>query len=271
MFQILTTADPTITNWSRWSVADQSDLREVCADKKVQDNHENDDHNLNTDGTATTNALLNSSTAYNTADLCEDNQNVPSTNTEFLSSLRSSRIRDSRKISLGVISEVFSVEHVSENNDSGVCSGMAQLKATTARLKLVTRRPSYVAWQAQIQQRPKNLISQENLTNDILTEERKNWITNAFQWITEELTDMRHQDQDLARQLLSIRQEIQRIKLNMSCEYHEDMLTDVQLEMEELEELSEICDQLPPVINDNPLRHLGVTRMNISARRFSTC
>lgn len=84
---------------------------------------------------------------------------------------------------------------------------------------------------------------------------------------------MRSQDQHLARQLLCIRQDIQQIKLDKSCEVHQDMLADVELEMEELEELAEICDQLPPdpELHDNPLRHIGVTRMNISRRRFSTC
>ncbi|GAB1600367.1 protein FAM167B-like [Argonauta hians] len=150
-------------------------------------------------------------------------------------------------------------------------SDMARLKATTTRLKLATKRPSYEAWQARVFEKP--TILKHTCYTDCLTDDRKNWITKSLQWITEELADMRSQDQHLARQLLCIRQDIQKIKLDKSCEVHQDMLADVQLEMEELEELAEICDQLPPDsgLLDNPLRHIGVTRMNIHSRRFSTC
>ncbi|CAI9719500.1 Hypothetical predicted protein [Octopus vulgaris] len=157
-------------------------------------------------------------------------------------------------------------------NTDDVSSDMAQLKAAAARLKLSTKRPSYVAWQAKAQERS-TILKQAINTADCLTKERKAWISNTLRWIAQELADMRSQDQHLARQLLCIRQDIQQIKLDKSCEVHQDMLADVELEMEELEELAEICDQLPPDpgLLDNPLRHIGVTRMNISRRRFSTC
>jgi hypothetical protein len=82
---------------------------------------------------------------------------------------------------------------------------------------------------------------------------------------------MRFQDQDLARQLLSIRHDIHELKLKRSCDEHRDMLDDVQMDFEEVRELSEICDLPMDTLSDNPLRHLGVTRRNISARRFSMC
>lgn len=82
---------------------------------------------------------------------------------------------------------------------------------------------------------------------------------------------MRTQDQTLARQLLTIRSDIHQLKLARSCEQHQDMLDDVQSEMEELEEFADVLDLPTHCLNDSPLKHLGVTRMNLSARRFSTC
>lgn len=82
---------------------------------------------------------------------------------------------------------------------------------------------------------------------------------------------MRTQDQMLARQLLTIRHDIHQLKLARSCEEHRDMLDDVQSELEELEELSDVLDLPLHGLNDNPLKHLGVTKMNLNARRFSTC
>ncbi|XP_014776914.1 protein FAM167B isoform X2 [Octopus bimaculoides] len=157
-------------------------------------------------------------------------------------------------------------------NTDDLSSDMAQLKAAAARLKLTTKRPSYVAWQAKVQE-SSTILKQAVDNANCLTKERKAWISNTLRWIAQELADMRSQDQHLARQLLCIRQDIQQLKLDKSCEVHQDMLADVELEMEELEELAEICDQLPPDpgLHDNPLRHIGVTRMNISRRRFSTC
>lgn len=82
---------------------------------------------------------------------------------------------------------------------------------------------------------------------------------------------MRTQDHDLARQLLCIRQDIHKLKLQWSCEEHQEMLDDFQMDMEELHELNEICDLPLELVNNNPLKHLGVTRMNLSSRRFSMC
>ncbi|GAB1600042.1 protein FAM167B isoform X1 [Argonauta hians] len=165
-------------------------------------------------------------------------------------------------------------KHHSMNQNTTIndlCSDMAQLKATTSRLNLTTKRPSYIAWQAKVLEGPTILKHMANTA--CLSKDKRIWITNNLQCITEELADMRSQDQHLARQLLCIRQDIQRIKLDKSCEVHQHMLADVQLEMEELEELAEICDLLPhdSELYDNPLRHIGITRMNICRRRFSTC
>ena len=76
----------------------------------------------------------------------------------------------------------------------------------------------------------------------------------------------------LARQLLSLRHEIHKLKLQRSCAEHREMLEDVTMDIEEIHQLQEITDiPLTDSMNDTPLKHLGVTRMHLSARRFSTC
>lgn len=83
--------------------------------------------------------------------------------------------------------------------------------------------------------------------------------------------DLRRQDQSLARQLLGIRHELSSLKLAASCEEHQDLLDDAQDQMEELKELSRFADFPPDKRGDSPLRQIGVTKMNLSSRRFSTC
>ena len=79
---------------------------------------------------------------------------------------------------------------------------------------------------------------------------------------------MRSQDQELARTLLTLRQDIQQLKLKRSYEDHKEMLDDVQCDMEEVQEMKDVCD-LPIDTPENPLKRLGVTPMNFSSRRFS--
>ena len=83
---------------------------------------------------------------------------------------------------------------------------------------------------------------------------------------------MRNQDELLARKLLSIRHDIHQLKLQKSCEEHQEMLEDVAMEMEEFSQLSVISDMpITDSVSDTPLKQLGVMRMHLSARRFSTC
>ena len=50
------------------------------------------------------------------------------------------------------------------------------------------------------------------------------------------------------------------------------MLEDVAMDMEESNILSVISDMpISHSVSDTPLKQLGVTRMHVSARRFSTC
>lgn len=83
---------------------------------------------------------------------------------------------------------------------------------------------------------------------------------------------MREMDQALARQLLSLRHEIQDIRLRWSCEDHKTLVEDIRIELEELQYLGEITDVPVHLLEfHNPLKHWGVTKLNIHNKRFSTC
>lgn len=66
---------------------------------------------------------------------------------------------------------------------------------------------------------------------------------------------MQAQDRQLAGQLLRLRAQLHRQKVDQACHLHQELLDEAEMELE-----------LAP-----PLRHLGLTRMNISARRFTLC
>ncbi|KAJ8036976.1 hypothetical protein HOLleu_17659 [Holothuria leucospilota] len=87
---------------------------------------------------------------------------------------------------------------------------------------------------------------------------------------------MKSQDHALAMQLMQLRSEIQQVKLQKSCEEHKDLIEDKRYSLtEELEdEKWGLCDL--PLTNNNedqgfadPLKDIGVTKMNLSSRRFS--
>ena len=78
-------------------------------------------------------------------------------------------------------------------------------------------------------------------------------------------------DQHLARQLLSLRHDMHQLRLSRSCQQHRELLDDLRSDLEEQDHLSDVLDLPNSMLSDTPLRQLGVTRMNISARRFSTC
>lgn len=156
----------------------------------------------------------------------------------------------------------------------GSDSDLSRLKTTAQRLNLGTRRPSYVEWKEKYLDKSKrrskpefNTVHDQN-GNDVLTTERKDKINQALDWLRKELHEMRSQDQELARTLLTLRHDIHQLKMKRSYEEHKEMLEDVKCDMEEVQEMKDICD-LPIDTPENPLKRLGVTPMNISARRFS--
>uniref|UniRef100_A0ABI7WQU3 Family with sequence similarity 167 member A n=2 Tax=Laurasiatheria TaxID=314145 RepID=A0ABI7WQU3_FELCA len=86
--------------------------------------------------------------------------------------------------------------------------------------------------------------------------------------------EMRLQDQQLARQLMRLRSDINKLKIEQTCDLHRRMLNDATYELEERDELSDLfCDS--PLASSfslsTPLKLIGVTKMNINSRRFSLC
>ncbi|XP_048386646.1 protein FAM167A [Stegostoma tigrinum] len=187
----------------------------------------------------------------------------------------------------------------SQNDDH-----LRSLKALTQKLRLETRRPSYLEWKAKLEgkdwksskpkdqglvmtkkpsEEPSNFIrtqkqlSGSSLSDGNLTSGKFSGFENmdeALSWLRKELTEMRLQDQQLARQLMRLRSDINKLKIEQTCHLHQRMLNDATYELEERDELSDLfCDF--PVTNaftlSAPLKLIGVTKMNINSRRFSLC
>ncbi|KAM9840758.1 protein FAM167A [Aulostomus maculatus] len=176
---------------------------------------------------------------------------------------------------------------------------LVTLKALAEKLRLETRRPSYLEWKArleaenfkksvtgkvQIQAEPegkrvtleetvvKSDMIQRKLPSGVLKEFRN--MDEALSWLRRELTDMRLQDQQLARQLMRLRNDINKLKIEQTCHLHRRMLNDATVGLEERDELSDLlceCPVTPGLGLSAPLRLIGVTKMNINSRRFSLC
>ncbi|KFQ23494.1 Protein FAM167A [Mesitornis unicolor] len=207
------------------------------------------------------------------------------------------------------------IEEAPDSTDTG--SGGAappddhlrSLKALTEKLKLETRRPSYLEWKAKLEEQawkspqPTGEEEEEEASEAkkamgetvplrkvqlhlngspaqdkvTLTSGRIGGfesIDEALTWLRKELAEMRLQDQQLARQLMRLRSDINKLKIEQTCHLHQRMLNDATYELEERDELSDLfCDF--PLVNSfslsTPLKLIGVTKMNINSRRFSLC
>lgn len=84
---------------------------------------------------------------------------------------------------------------------------------------------------------------------------------------------MRLQDQQLARQLMRLRNDINSLKIVQTCNQHRKMLNDATFELEERDDMSDLCDvpMSPGLGLSESLKVIGVTKMNINSRRFSLC
>ncbi|XP_030642621.1 protein FAM167A isoform X1 [Chanos chanos] len=182
-----------------------------------------------------------------------------------------------------------------EENSEGDTEDLDNVKALTEKLKLQTRRPSYFEWKERLQNRPWtgdaqgsniNIDSKEN--NPELSEVLKDGITcptvrnicgfdtidDALEWLRNELREMQLQDNRLARQLIRLRGEIHQLKVEQVCHRHKEMLDDATYELEECGEESDLLCDIPlkaAFALSTPLKHLGLTKMNINSRRFSLC
>ncbi|XP_047483334.1 uncharacterized protein LOC125035167 [Penaeus chinensis] len=168
--------------------------------------------------------------------------------------------------------------------EEGNKDDMSRVRDLTARLKLATRRPSYLDWLNSVQNRskeigrvlelhPPKVLEEGVLEEEITDESRKKNLKSALNWLKTELQEMRQQDQQLARQLMQLRIEFQRVRLLRSCNNHQALVDEVRNEAEEARtfESSDLCD-VPQDLREafSPvLREIGVTRMNITSRRFS--
>ncbi|KAM6906653.1 LOW QUALITY PROTEIN: protein FAM167A [Lycodopsis pacificus] len=173
---------------------------------------------------------------------------------------------------------------------------LMNLKALTEKLRLETRRPSYLEWKARLEaerfgesSRGKSPIQVEPEGNVVSPTETvksdaiqcKSGVLKGFEnidealsWLRRELTDMRLQDQQLARQLMRLRSDINKLKIEQTCHLHRRMLNDATFGLEERDELSDLlceCPVTPGLGLSAPLRLIGVTKMNINSRRFSLC
>ncbi|XP_008578087.1 PREDICTED: protein FAM167A [Galeopterus variegatus] len=176
---------------------------------------------------------------------------------------------------------------------------LRSLKALTEKLRLETRRPSYLEWQARLEEQtwpfPRPPVEREASLEQgepgqhpppassaprgdmpLPTVKLGGFqsIDEAITWLRKELTEMRLQDQHLARQLMRLRGDIHKLKIEQTCRLHRKMLNDATYELEERDELSDLFCDSPLAASfslSTPLKLIGVTKMNISSRRFSLC
>ncbi|XP_053104464.1 protein FAM167A [Hemicordylus capensis] len=185
---------------------------------------------------------------------------------------------------------------------------LRNLKALTEKLRLETRRPSYLEWKAKLEglawkSHPKppeedeeGSPDEEPLKENVPSGEVQPHINGssskeqvmlapgksrgfknideALCWLRKELMEMRLQDQQLARQLMRLRSDINKLKIEQTCHLHRRMLNDATYELEERDELSDLLCDFPLTSSfslSTPLKLIGVTKMNINSRRFSLC
>ncbi|XP_026196599.1 protein FAM167A [Anabas testudineus] len=186
-----------------------------------------------------------------------------------------------------------------EDVDLSTDDHLMNLKALAEKLRLETRRPSYLEWKARLEAErfresgtvkgaiqaetggkvvaPKDTaVNSDAIQCRLQSNALKRFgnVDEALSWLRRELTDMRLQDQQLARQLMRLRNDINKLKIEQTCHLHRRMLNDATFGLEERDELSDLlceCPVTPGLGLSAPLRLIGVTKMNINSRRFSLC
>uniref|UniRef100_A0A8B9J7W7 Family with sequence similarity 167 member Aa n=1 Tax=Astyanax mexicanus TaxID=7994 RepID=A0A8B9J7W7_ASTMX len=177
---------------------------------------------------------------------------------------------------------------------------LVRLKALAERLQLEPRRPTHfdvraqletlraksleasvTAKEGQLQSRSSLKWSKSSLTAKHQgqrhpAESLKGFgsIGEALELLRKELKEMRVQDQQLACQLMRLHSDLNKLKIEQTCNQDRKMLNDATFELEERDEMLELlCDG--PVASgfslSAPLKLLGITKMNINSRRFSLC
>ncbi|NWT53544.1 F167A protein, partial [Erythrocercus mccallii] len=114
---------------------------------------------------------------------------------------------------------------------------LESLKALAARLKLQTRRASYLEWEARLRgqrwgapspggsrgAQPHPGHPQEQQAGGVCGFAT---LEEALEWLRTELRDMQALDQRLAQQLLRLRARLQRLRVEQTCHRHQEMLDD---------------------------------------------
>ncbi|KAK3088045.1 hypothetical protein FSP39_013883 [Pinctada imbricata] len=94
-------------------------------------------------------------------------------------------------------------------------------------------------------------------------------LLEKLDYVKKTLNEIRQHDQDLARQFLHTYAEAKRAKVRQSCIIHQDMLDDVFSDEVQARQTPNVCDAPLNKRSSMALRQCGVTRMNITSKRFS--
>ncbi|NXH14300.1 F167A protein, partial [Bucco capensis] len=176
-------------------------------------------------------------------------------------------------------------KELGEEEPSWEEESLDSVKALTAKLKLQTRRPSYLEWEARVRGQPWKSWTPVGTPRAELgighpKDEQDASICGfatmeaALEWLRMELQEMQAADQRLAQQLMRLRAQLHQLKVEQACHQHKEMLDDATFGLEGCEEDSDLLCNIPPkaaFLLSTPLKHIGVTRMNINSRRFSLC
>ncbi|NWS48146.1 F167A protein, partial [Probosciger aterrimus] len=158
-----------------------------------------------------------------------------------------------------------------------------RVKALTAKLKLQTRRLSYLEWEARVRgqpwstQTPGGMRGAQKSTGPPEGQHDCGicgftTMEAVLEWLRMELEEMQAMDQRLAQQLMRLRAQLHQLKVEQACHQHKEMLDDATFGLEGCEEDSDLLCSIPPkaaFLLSMPLKHISVTHMNISSRRFS--
>ncbi|NWU57860.1 F167A protein, partial [Dromas ardeola] len=176
-------------------------------------------------------------------------------------------------------------KELGEEEPSWEEEGLDGVKALTAKLKLQTRRPSYLEWEARVWGQPWGSWAPGGARGTEQSpghrEDKRDGsvcgfatMAEALEWLRTELQEMQAADQRLAQQLMRLRAQLHQLKVEQACHQHKEMLDDATFGLEGCEEDSDLLCNIPPkaaFLLSMPLKHIGVTRMNINSRRFSLC
>ncbi|NXB47559.1 F167A protein, partial [Leucopsar rothschildi] len=131
------------------------------------------------------------------------------------------------------------------------------VKALTAKLKLQTRRPSYLEWEARVRG------------------QRWGARTPGGTWGAPQSSGHPEEQQGGGVcGFATMEAALEWLRTELACHQHKERLDDATFGLEGCEEDSDLLCTIPPkaaFLLSTPLKHIGVTRMNINSRRFSLC